>query len=88
MAEGPTRRACNRCHAQKLSCKRNGDQPCERCVRLKTECKSSLSLRFRRNRLLLEKSPQREHGSSKGRRTVAVAPACTASEFGRCPPLP
>ncbi|KAB5583402.1 hypothetical protein GE09DRAFT_1078754 [Coniochaeta sp. 2T2.1] len=70
MAEGPTRRACNRCHAQKLSCKRTGEEACERCVRLKTECKSSLSLRFRRNRLSLEKSPQRggekKPQSSKG----------------------
>lgn len=48
MAEGPIRRACNRCHTQKLSCKRLGNEPCERCVRLKAECKSSPSLRFRK----------------------------------------
>ncbi|KLU87207.1 hypothetical protein MAPG_06209 [Magnaporthiopsis poae ATCC 64411] len=44
----PIRRACNRCHAQKLSCRRIGDEPCERCIRLKTECKSSPSLRYRK----------------------------------------
>lgn len=48
MAEGPIRRACNRCHTQKLSCKRVRNEPCERCVRLKAECKSSPSLRFRK----------------------------------------
>ncbi|KAF4977404.1 hypothetical protein FZEAL_6068 [Fusarium zealandicum] len=40
MAETVIRKACDRCHAQKLSCKRYNDEPCERCVRLKTECKS------------------------------------------------
>lgn len=49
MTESPIRRACNRCHAQKLSCKRSGDEPCERCIRLKAECKSSPSLRYRKN---------------------------------------
>lgn len=49
MTEGPIRRACNRCHTQKLSCKRLGNEPCERCVRLKAECKSSPSLRFRKS---------------------------------------
>ncbi|KAL8369971.1 hypothetical protein RB595_000366 [Gaeumannomyces hyphopodioides] len=44
----PIRKACNRCHGQKLSCRRIGDEPCERCVRLKTECKSSPSLRYRK----------------------------------------
>lgn len=86
MAEGPTRRACNRCHAQKLSCKRNGEEPCERCVRLKTECKSSLSLRFRKNRLSLEKSPQRGVKPSTGRRTAAVTPGCSSSGIGRSRP--
>ncbi|CEI63133.1 unnamed protein product [Fusarium venenatum] len=49
MAETVIRKACDRCHAQKLSCKRYNDEPCERCVRLKTECKSSPSLRYRKN---------------------------------------
>ncbi|KAL6359775.1 hypothetical protein LRP88_07199 [Fusarium phalaenopsidis] len=48
MAETVIRKACDRCHAQKLSCKRYNDEPCERCVRLKTECKSSPSLRYRK----------------------------------------
>ncbi|KAL3295539.1 fungal transcriptional regulatory protein [Colletotrichum asianum] len=48
MADGPNRKACDRCHTQKLSCKRVGDEACERCVRLKTQCKSSPSLRYRK----------------------------------------
>ncbi|KAJ3503444.1 hypothetical protein NM208_g16513 [Fusarium decemcellulare] len=48
MAETVIRKACDRCHAQKLSCKRYNDEACERCVRLKTECKSSPSLRYRK----------------------------------------
>ncbi|OLN81352.1 hypothetical protein CCHL11_08558 [Colletotrichum chlorophyti] len=48
MSEGPIRKACDRCHRQKLSCKRVGDEPCERCVRLKKHCTSSPSLRYRK----------------------------------------
>ncbi|TEA16255.1 Isoflavipucine cluster transcription factor [Colletotrichum sidae] len=47
-ADAPNRKACDRCHTQKLSCKRVGDEACERCVRLKTLCKSSPSLRYRK----------------------------------------
>lgn len=48
MTDGPNRKACDRCHTQKLSCKRVGDEACERCIRLKTQCKSSPSLRYRK----------------------------------------
>lgn len=48
MAENVIRKACDRCHAQKLSCKRINDEACERCLRLKTECKSSPSLRYKK----------------------------------------
>ncbi|KAF6816538.1 hypothetical protein CSOJ01_02920 [Colletotrichum sojae] len=48
MMDGPNRKACDRCHTQKLSCKRVGDEACERCIRLKTQCKSSPSLRYRK----------------------------------------
>lgn len=48
MADNAIRKACDRCHTQKLSCKRVGDEPCERCTRLKTECKSSPSLRYKK----------------------------------------
>ena len=47
--DAPIRKACDRCHAQKLSCKRVADEPCERCLRLRVECKSSPSLRYRRH---------------------------------------
>ncbi|KAH7145660.1 hypothetical protein B0J13DRAFT_442571 [Dactylonectria estremocensis] len=48
MSETVIRKACDRCHAQKLSCKRFNDKACERCLRLNTECKSSPSLRYRK----------------------------------------
>ncbi|OAA44223.1 Zn(2)-C6 fungal-type DNA-binding domain protein [Metarhizium rileyi] len=48
MADSIIRKACDRCHSQKLSCKRVGDEACERCVRLQTECKSSPSLRYKK----------------------------------------
>ncbi|KAK2036659.1 hypothetical protein LZ31DRAFT_483110 [Colletotrichum somersetense] len=48
MSDGPIRKACDRCHRQKLSCKRVGDEACERCIRLKEECTSSPSLRYRK----------------------------------------
>ncbi|KFG84491.1 hypothetical protein MANI_115749 [Metarhizium anisopliae] len=54
MADSIIRKACDRCHSQKLSCKRVGDEACERCVRLQTECKSSPSLRY--------KKQQQQHG--------------------------
>ncbi|KAM3511278.1 hypothetical protein MY11210_005079 [Beauveria gryllotalpidicola] len=48
MSESLNRKACDRCHAQKLSCKRIGDGVCDRCLRLNAECKSSPSLRYKR----------------------------------------
>ncbi|WYZ43341.1 hypothetical protein EsH8_VI_001040 [Colletotrichum jinshuiense] len=48
MSDSPIRKACDRCHRQKLSCKRVGDEACERCIRLKEECTSSPSLRYRK----------------------------------------
>ncbi|KAK2609087.1 hypothetical protein QQS21_002314 [Conoideocrella luteorostrata] len=49
MADSTIRKACDRCHSQKLSCKRVGDEACERCIRLQTECKSSPSLRYKKH---------------------------------------
>ncbi|KAH7259590.1 uncharacterized protein BKA55DRAFT_724749 [Fusarium redolens] len=60
MAETVHRKACDRCHAQKLSCKRYNDEACERCVRLKTECKSSPSLRYRKNQQQPAESQQQQ----------------------------
>ncbi|KDN66475.1 hypothetical protein CSUB01_08191 [Colletotrichum sublineola] len=56
MSDAPIRKACDRCHRQKLSCKRVGDEACERCIRLKEECTSSPSLRYRK---------QHQHGSTR-----------------------
>ncbi|KAI1735343.1 hypothetical protein F4680DRAFT_307762 [Xylaria scruposa] len=44
------RRACDRCHTQKLSCQRNDNEPCARCVKANTKCITSPSLRNRRPR--------------------------------------
>jgi hypothetical protein len=69
MAESPIRKACDRCHAQKLSCKRNKDEACERCIRLKTECKSSPSLRYRKQQPLGDSPPLESRHVRKRRRT-------------------
>ncbi|KPM34816.1 hypothetical protein AK830_g11752 [Neonectria ditissima] len=64
MAEPVIRNACDRCRAQKLSCKRdnsNRDEPCERCARLKTECKLSPSLRNRKQQQQQQQLPQHHH---------------------------
>lgn len=60
MADNVIRKACDRCHTQKLSCKRVGDEPCERCVRLKTECKSSPSLRYKKQQLQHHQQQQQQ----------------------------
>ncbi|KAI0490027.1 hypothetical protein F4859DRAFT_176638 [Xylaria cf. heliscus] len=40
-SQSQTRSACNRCHQQKLRCIRTKEQTsCERCARLKTECRN------------------------------------------------
>ncbi|KAI0195494.1 hypothetical protein F4808DRAFT_464194 [Astrocystis sublimbata] len=44
------RRACDRCHAQKLSCQRSNNEPCARCRRVHAQCTTSPSLRNRRPR--------------------------------------
>ncbi|PMB71814.1 hypothetical protein BM221_001910 [Beauveria bassiana] len=48
MSESLNRKACDRCHNQKLSCKRIGKGVCDRCLRLNAECKSSPSLRYKK----------------------------------------
>lgn len=80
MAEAVIRKACDRCHAQKLSCKRYNDEPCERCVRLKTECKSSPSLRYKKNQQQLVESQQQlvdnnNSGSSQQQQQLYSAPS-------------
>lgn len=60
MSESLNRKACDRCHSQKLSCKRIGDGICERCLRLNAECKSSPSLRFKKQIQHYEQQQQNE----------------------------
>ncbi|KAH8900393.1 hypothetical protein GQ53DRAFT_801047 [Thozetella sp. PMI_491] len=52
MPDPVLRRACDRCHAQKLSCHREENGSCARCTKAKTPCTSSPSLRNRRSRPL------------------------------------
>ncbi|POR37326.1 Uncharacterized protein TPAR_02482 [Tolypocladium paradoxum] len=59
MADNVIRKACDRCHSQKLSCKRVGDEACERCVRLHAECKSSPSLRYKKQQQ--QQQQQQQH---------------------------
>lgn len=99
MAETVIRKACDRCHAQKLSCKRYNDEPCERCIRLKTECKSSPSLRYRKAQLQQQFVENwHQHSSSeppptgirspKRRRTDSEGdPSLVPPDAGTCPLL-
>lgn len=49
MSDPLIRKACDRCHHQKLSCKRTNEVGCERCIKLKIDCRWSPSLRFKKN---------------------------------------
>lgn len=44
------RRACDRCHLSKLSCQREGDASCTRCLKANKPCNTSPSLRNKRSR--------------------------------------
>lgn len=48
MFEPQSRRACDRCHAQKLCCKREGNDSCLRCMKANIKCVFSPSLRSRK----------------------------------------
>ncbi|KAH7215115.1 hypothetical protein DER44DRAFT_806252 [Fusarium oxysporum] len=80
MAETVHRKACDRCHAQKLSCKRYNDEACERCVRLKTECKSSPSLRYRKNQQQQQQQQQEQFVNN------GTTSSLTATSSGRRSP--
>lgn len=79
MSDCPNRKACDRCHAQKLSCKRYGDEACERCLRLRTECKSSPSLRYRKQHTAVESLVLEETTGPSGSSTALLL------EGGRSP---
>lgn len=49
MTEVVNRKACDRCHKQKLACLRVGNERCARCIKLDKECKSSPSLRYKKS---------------------------------------
>ncbi|KAK0726901.1 hypothetical protein B0T26DRAFT_747292 [Lasiosphaeria miniovina] len=84
-AEPVLRRACDRCHAQKLSCQRHDDGPCVRCVRASATCASSPSMRNRRGRPLARQLnsalavPRPDSGIGSSHATPSEAPA-TSSE--------
>jgi hypothetical protein len=63
------RRACDKCHAQKLSCKRVGsNKECERCLRARRPCHSSLSLRFRKRQVQMTRHCGEESRGSRVRK--------------------
>lgn len=71
MPEGVNRKACDRCHKQKLSCNRVGEEACERCIRGRTACTSSPSLRYKKGKrqeaLKLPTSAGSAHAQSQRR---------------------
>ncbi|KAK8093558.1 hypothetical protein PG997_000243 [Apiospora hydei] len=75
------RKACDKCHQQKLSCKKiGGGDECERCHRLKRPCTSSPPLRNQRNSSATTRRNPREHDGGRRRtKTLAILP--------RSPPL-
>ncbi|KAI1170325.1 hypothetical protein F4777DRAFT_124931 [Nemania sp. FL0916] len=80
MNEPVLRRACDRCHAQKLSCQSNNNESCERCLRVSAQCTKSPSLRNRRHR-----RPLRADDSSPPipkRRALACPEPSASNEFG------
>ncbi|KAK8092203.1 uncharacterized protein PG998_015035 [Apiospora kogelbergensis] len=76
-AQERNRKACDKCHQQKLSCKKmGGGDECERCHRLKRPCTSSPPLRNQRSSTTTRRNP-REHDGGGGRRrpkTLAILP--------------
>ncbi|KAK1622424.1 hypothetical protein BDP81DRAFT_334483 [Colletotrichum phormii] len=95
MSDGPIRKACDRCHRQKLSCKRVGDEACERCIRLKEECTSSPSLRYRKQHNHHNQygstaevvrraipTPKRQRTESGSAQTQHDGPVCGNTAFG------
>ncbi|RSL58591.1 hypothetical protein CEP54_007704 [Fusarium duplospermum] len=86
MAETVIRKACDRCHAQKLSCKRYNDEPCERCVRLKTECKSSPSLRYRKQQQQQQQQQLVDNNNSNHLQGQIQTSSSTPAPIGRRSP--
>ncbi|RDA89106.1 hypothetical protein CP532_2236 [Ophiocordyceps camponoti-leonardi (nom. inval.)] len=73
MADNVIRKACDRCHLQKLCCKRIADEACERCVRLHAECKSNQAGSL---------TPQNEELATTKHGVAAPGAALDPGEFG------
>ncbi|KAK8039998.1 hypothetical protein PG993_008409 [Apiospora rasikravindrae] len=74
------RKACDKCHQQKLSCKKiGGGDECERCHRLKRPCTSSPPLRNQRSSTT-RRNPREHDGGRRRAKTLAILP--------RSPPPP
>ncbi|KAK7979858.1 hypothetical protein PG989_012315 [Apiospora arundinis] len=73
-AQERNRKACDKCHQQKLSCKKiGGGDECERCHRLKRPCTSSPPLRNQRNSTT-RRNPREHDGSRRRPKTLAILP--------------
>lgn len=80
MVDNIIRKACDRCHAQKLSCKRNGGEgSCERCARLKADCKSSPSLRYKKQQQQQQQKQQQQSQSQQPPHHISSAEATAAA---------
>ncbi|RLL93810.1 hypothetical protein CFD26_103306 [Aspergillus turcosus] len=61
------RKACDRCHAQKLGCQRSpGARKCVRCTKANKPCSWSISLRNRRSSTRLKDSSNQTNALEKG----------------------
>lgn len=67
MPEGVNRKACDRCHKQKLLCNRaDGEGICDRCQRSGTTCTSSPSLRYKKSKEQHRRQQQQQQQAQKG----------------------
>lgn len=58
------RRACQRCHAQKLSCRPETENKCLRCTKASTECIPRLPLRVRKSENVMKYSSRQANSVS------------------------
>ncbi|KAI0553485.1 hypothetical protein F4679DRAFT_473700 [Xylaria curta] len=82
VARSQTRSACSRCHQQKLRCIKTKEQvSCERCIRLKTECR----YRPRGRRSVRNGPPNAEPGAWVKMRSLAPATVPVLADISEVP---
>ncbi|KAK0386975.1 hypothetical protein NLU13_5289 [Sarocladium strictum] len=82
MSETVIRKACDRCHHQKLSCKRTNEESCERCRKIQVTCTWSPSLRYKKNQQQHQQAVKQQRQQSRARleehRDRTVPPSTTS----------